>query len=333
MDAVFSGTLYQIKQIASQVSKTIIHYKTLSTMRKKHSYFKSPQKDQQAFRDWLRRLEQINGYSYEQYTLTTSLGNTQIYGLNTAATNVDTLVIFPGFRTTALIWDLDQGLAALAQKFRIFLVETNGQPNLSDGYSPAIKSLDYGQWGAEVLEQLGIEQTYIAGASFGGLVCMKVALVVPQKIKAAFLLNPGCFRMVSFGLTNLFYNLLPLLNPTTQNIRKFLNKVVFCPTEHQLSRAGEALLIDYLQLALTRYKDKTEKPYYMGDQLNGIKVDTYLLVGDKDILIPPQKSIQNAKKHLGNHLKEVHSFEQVAHGIECYPPCMQYIERVMEEEL
>jgi pimeloyl-ACP methyl ester carboxylesterase len=301
-------------------------------MRKKTSYFKNPEKDQQTFRNWMQRLEQTNGYSYEQYTLKTSLGNTQVYGLNTTATHAETLVVFPGFRTTALIWDLDKGLLPLAKKCRIFLVETNGQPNLSEGYSPAVKSLDYGKWGAEVLEQLDIEQAYIAGASFGGLVCMKVALVVPQKIKAAFLLNPGCFRMVSLGLTNLFYNLLPMLHPTAQNIRKFLNKVVFCPPEHQLSAAAEALLIDYLQLALTRYKDKTEKPYYMGNQLNGIKVDTYLLVGDKDILIPPQKSIQNAKKHLGSYLKEVHLFEQVAHGIECYPPCMQYIERVIEEQ-
>ena len=294
-------------------------------MKKKLSQFKDPQKDRVRFSDWVGQVETANGYLYEKRRLSTSLGLTQVYALNAEQTEAETLVIFPGFRTSALIWDLDRGVSSIFEGYRVFFVETNGQPNLSEGHSPSIKSLDYGIWGAEVLDQLGLEQTYIAGASFGGLVCMKIALAAPQKIKAAFLLNPGCFRFVALNFTTLFYNLLPILNPSPQNIQRFLDKIVFHKPQHQLSPQAEQLLLDYLHLAIARFKDRTEKPYYMGAQLDQVAVDTYLLVGTHDVLLPPEKSIARAKKHLKDHLKAVVPFEYVNHGNECHPPCLQYI--------
>ncbi|MEM1328079.1 MAG: alpha/beta hydrolase [Bacteroidota bacterium] len=293
---------------------------------KNTSYFKNPEADKKRFQDWVTRLERANGYTYEKWSVQTSLGKTQVYGLNTQNEQLTPLVIFPGFRTTALIWDLDRGLESLAKKFRLFLIETNGQPNLSDGHSPNIKSLAYGMWGATVFEQLNLESAYIAGASFGGLVCMKVALVIPDRIKGTFLLNPGCFRFVSLSAKNIYYNLLPLIRPNQKNIKQFLDQLVFCPPNHRLSDTAEQLLIQYLELAITRWKDRTDKPYYMGDQLNDISVDTYLLIGDQDQIIPYEKSVGRARKHLGNYLKAVEIFEDVGHGNECYAPCLSYIE-------
>ncbi|MBK6527207.1 MAG: alpha/beta hydrolase [Crocinitomicaceae bacterium] len=70
---------------------------------------------------------------------------------------------------------------------------------------------------------------------------------------------------------------------------------------------------------MTRYKDKTQKPYYMGDELKKVQVPTYLLEGDKDILFPFQKSIANAKEQISS-IKDVIVFENVGHGIETYRP-------------
>ena len=67
----------------------------------------------------------------------------------------------------------------------------------------------------------------------------------------------------------------------------------------------------------------------MGNQLNDVRVKTHLLVGDKDILIPYQKSVKRAKKHLGTALQEVSVFKNVGHGIECYQPSLEYIEKVL----
>lgn len=291
---------------------------------KSKSYFKDAKADLTVFENWINQLEQHNERVYERVEIETSLGKTHIWGLNTKEENLETLVIFPGARTTSLFWDFDKGLDNLNQKLKIYLVETNGLPNLSDGLTPDIKSLDYGLWAAEIFEKLGIENAFVAGASFGGLICMKLAIVKPELIKAAFLLNAGCLQPFSLSLKNLYYNLLPIISPNEKNVAKFLDKAIFCKPNHQLSSVSEKLIIDYEVFALTRYKDNTQKPYYMNEELVAVTVDTYLLQGQNDLLFPYQKSIDNAKKHIKS-LKEIEIFENVGHGIETYAKAMNYI--------
>ncbi len=288
------------------------------------SYFKDQKNDVLYFENWVKKLEQSNERMYDRIRIATSLGETNIYGWNTSEVNAETLVIFPGARTTALIWDFERGLDHLNHPLRIFMIETNGLPNLSDGSTPDIKTLDYGHWANEVLEALHVEKAFVAGASFGGLICMKLGIVHPEKIKTAFLLNPGCLQPFSMTWKNLYYNLLPLVKTNDKNVLKFLEKAVFCKPVHQLSPEAEKMLVDYEVFAIRQYKDNTQKPYYMGSELSDVKVDTYLLLGDKDLLFPYQKSIENANKNM-SHLKEIKVFENVGHGIETFDRAMQYI--------
>ena len=288
------------------------------------SHFKDEKNDIEYFENWVKRLEDNNQRQYERYEVETALGKTHVWGLNTKEGNLDTLVIFPGARTTALIWDFDRGLDNLNHKMKIFMVETNGLPNLSNGATPDIKSLGYGVWAAEVLDKLNIEKAFVAGASFGGLICMKLGIVKPEKIKSAFLLNPGCLQPFSLTLKNLYFNLLPIIIPNEKNVLRFLDKAVLSKPHHQLSDFSEKMLVDYEVFAISRYKDKTQKPYFMNQQLTEVKADTYLLEGDKDLLFPYQKSIENAKR-LIKTLKDVKVFKNVGHGIETYREALNYM--------
>lgn len=294
------------------------------------SYLKDETEDRKWFENWVAQLEKFNGKTYDSFQIETFLGKTQVYGLNTDDKSLETLVIFPGARTTSLIWDLDNNLENLG-KLRIYLVETNGLPNLSDGNTPDIKTLGYGEWAAEVLEKLNLSQTYVAGASFGGLICLKLSLVAPEKIKAAFLLNPGCLQSFSLSLKNLFYNLLPIFLPNEKNISKFLDAAIFSKPNHQLSERAEKMLVDYELFALTRYKDKTQKPYDMGEELRKVNSDIYLLLGDKDLLFPFQTSIKNAKEKIKT-LKDIKVFNEVGHGIETYGEALKIIGEIIKTQ-
>jgi len=297
---------------------------------KRTSGFKDPVQDHAWFANWVQQLQTLNQRQYQRFELHTSLGKTHIWGVNTEDETLETLVIFPGARTTPLFWDFDKNLDNLGRKLRILMVETNGLPNPSDGKTPDIKSDGYGVWATEILAKLKLEKTFIAGASFGGLICMKLALVSPERIKAAFLLNPGCLQPFSLSLKNLYYNLLPILSPTKKNVGKFLNKAVFCKPTHTLSPEAEKLIVDYELFAITRYQDKTQKPYDMGDELRKVTVPVYLLEGDKDLLFPYRKSVVNAQEKLPD-LKEVKVFENVAHGIETYGPALKFVgEKITE---
>ena len=291
---------------------------------KNKSQFKDEKADRCYFENWVKQLENNNGRQYERYEVETSLGKTKVYGLYTKKDHSDIFVIFPGARTTSLIWDFDKGLDNLKHIMRIFMVETNGLPNLSDGSTPDIKSLDFGVWAAEVFDKLKIEKAFVAGASFGGLICMKLGIVSPEKVRAAFLLNPGCLQPFSLTLKNLYFKILPIINPTKKNVSKFLDKAVFSKPNHKLSEFSEKMFIDYEVFAISRYKDNTQKPYYMNKQLEDVSIETYLLEGDKDLLFPFQKSIENAKRQIKN-LKEIKVFNDVGHGIETYNKALNYI--------
>jgi pimeloyl-ACP methyl ester carboxylesterase len=288
------------------------------------SKFKDEKADHTYFENWVGQLEKNNGRKYERYEIQTSLGKTMVWGHQTSENPPNTLVIFPGARTTSLFWDFDKGLDNLGQELRIFLVETNGLPNLSEGNTPDINSLDYGVWATEVFDQLKIQKAYIAGASFGGLICMKFGMVSPERIQAAFLLNPGCLQPFSLTLKNLYYNLLPILVTTEKNVSKFLDQAVFSKPNHQLSSISEKMIIDYEVFAIARYIDKTQKPYFMNKELEKVQVETYLLLGDKDLLFPFQKSVDHAKG-LIKSLKEVKIYSKVGHGIETFDKAMNYI--------
>jgi pimeloyl-ACP methyl ester carboxylesterase len=288
------------------------------------SFFKDPETDIAYFEDWVTKLEEANGRQYQRHKVKTFLGNTHVWSLNAEKVELETLVIFPGARTTALIWDFDKGLDNLKTKLRIFMVETNGLPNLSEGATPDIKTLDYGHWANEVLDGLGIKKAFVAGASFGGLIAMKLAITNPEKIKAAFLLNPGCLQSFSLGFANLYYNLLPIISTNAKNVLKFLENAVFSKPNHKLSPFAEKMLVDYEVFAISRYKDNTQKPYYMDSELGKVTSETYLLLGDKDLLFPFGKSKANGQKHLRN-LKDVKIFPNVGHGIETFEEAMNYI--------
>ena len=113
---------------------------------KSKSYFKNEKVDFAHFEGWVTEVENFNERQYERFEIETSLRKTQVYGLNTKEETLEILVLFPRARTTALIWDIDKGLDNPHHKIKIFMVEPNGLPNLSNGNSPNIKSLDYGFW-------------------------------------------------------------------------------------------------------------------------------------------------------------------------------------------
>ena len=296
---------------------------------KSTSSFKNPEAGALFFENWVRQVETLNDTGYERIDIHTALGKTVVWGINTHMTASKTLVIFPGFRTCSMFWDMDHALAPLKKHYRIFLVDTNGQPCLSEGNTPDIKSNDYGTWAAEVLQQLSIKKAVVAGASFGGLVCLKLCLVAPHVVEKAVLLNPGCLQPFSLSFKNLYYNLLPLFFPSEKNVEKFLDNAVFYKNYHKVSEAAKKLIIDYEYYVITQFIDKAQKPYAMHQQdLKNIQSDVYLILGDKDILFPYKKSMEVAKKYIKT-LREIFVIPNTGHGIETSKEAIGILSEIM----
>lgn len=289
------------------------------------SSFKNMSTAEDFFNNWIRSVSELSGTSYKRINVKTSLGETVVWGINTDNNELRTIVIFPGFRTCGLFWDMDNALNPLKKDFRIFLVDINGQPCLSEGKAPDIKTNDYGIWAAELLKKLSIEKVVIAGASFGALICLKLCIVAPRLIEKAILLNPGCLQPFSLSLRNLYYNFLPLISPSEKNVDKFLDNAIFYKDKHLVSPIAKKLIIEYELFAITQYKDRTQKPYPMKqDELEDVVSDVYLVLGDKDLLFPYQKSIYAARKYMQT-VRGICVLADTGHGIETSPKAIEIV--------
>ena len=298
---------------------------------KNNSHFIDVEERNKFFKDWTRKLEHQNNTWYKRVDVNTFLGKTVVWSINDLHDDVEAIVIFPGFRTSSLFWDMDNALACLKGRYKIYLVETNGQPNLSDGTTPEIRSEDYGTWALEVIEGLGLDKVTVAGASFGALVCLKLCIVAPERVNKAILLNPGCLQPFSLTWKNIFYNMLPILFPSKKNVDSFLDKAVLNGNAHNLSAEARGLMTDYEMFALKRFRDNTQKPYAMSEEeLSLVMTDIYLILGKNDILFPWKNSWKAAKRFLKTCKNKI-AFPEIGHGIETTRQGIEAIASIMDE--
>jgi pimeloyl-ACP methyl ester carboxylesterase len=295
------------------------------------SYFQDPEKATIFLEDWATQIQKLNSSWYETMIIHTFLGKTRVWAYNTERKDKEAIVMFPGFRTSSLFWDFDNNLVSLKKKYRLYLIETNGQPNLSEGNSPDIKMPDYGIWATEVLNQLSIRKATIIGASFGAIVCMKLCLVSPAMVNRAFLMNPAGIGTLSLSAVNLYYNFSPIVMKTGGSVQKFIDKIALHPPHHSLSTPYMRLLNEYILFTAKNFNNRADYPQPLKwHELNQIKPGVFLILGGSDRLFSSKKVIAIANEHIRTII-DIKILDDIGHGIEMSKEAIKYIEQVLEE--
>lgn len=229
-------------------------------------------------------------------------------------------------------WDLNDNLKSLKDEFRIYLVDVIGQPGLSSGNSPNVKSDEFGKWLIEVLDELKLDRITVVGASFGGELAMKLANVAPRRINKMILMNPIGFSYISLAPRVTFYNLLPILFPNEKNVSRFMDNVAFAAPD-DLPAERRALLAEFILQTLTRFNFKADYPYKMPDaELIDFDVPTYLILGDADKLIPHQRTIRRAEALLKNQ-RGIQVLKGIGHGIEMSGAAIELLQDILRKEV
>ncbi|HEX8733787.1 MAG TPA: alpha/beta hydrolase [Pyrinomonadaceae bacterium] len=279
--------------------------------------------------DWLDKIQKQNNFEYQKLTVPTFFGETVVLAHNHDRKHLAPLVYFPGFRTSGIFLDLNDNLAPLKKDFRLYLVDVIGQPGMSTGNTPDAKSGEYAAWIGEVFDGLNLDETNIAGASFGGCLCLKAARHLPDRITKAILLNPSGLTNISFAPKTSFYNFMPLIFPSRKTVENFMEYVVF-GAQANVSEACWNAVAEFELHAIRNFRLKADYPYKMSDaELAGITVPIYLILGENDRLIPPQKTLARAKDLLPT-LKETHLLKGVGHGIECSHEAVRILKNILE---
>lgn len=280
----------------------------------KKSKYKT-QNSREWLENWLGDVLAANDLEYERMDLPTFLGNTSVLAKNRARKELESLVFLPGGRTCGIFWDINNNLQPLYENYRIFLIDVNGQPGLSDGNAPPIASDGYGKWLKEILAGLELDEATFIGSSFGGSLIAKLAEVDAKPIKKAFLCNPAGFANISFGLKNLYYLLAPMILKSPKSVENFLDKIVF-HEDFKIDAKKREQLAAFLLYTNKNFVMGAENPRPFSDEvLKKLTAPTFLMLDRDDKFINQSATLERARKVLPN-LVETIWLEKHGHGIE-----------------
>jgi pimeloyl-ACP methyl ester carboxylesterase len=128
------------------------------------------------------------GVPVESRSIQTRYGETHVLVIG-AARDAPAAVVFHGgnfLNPYSLAWMLP----ALT-RFRVFAPDTVGHPGLSDQRRLSARDDSYGQWAADVLSALQLDQASIIGTSYGGGIALRLCEVAPQRIERLILHVPS----------------------------------------------------------------------------------------------------------------------------------------------
>lgn len=264
---------------------------------------------------WIDETIGKSDLNYEKLDVETSFGRTRVLAANHSDKSLKTLVYVPGARTCGAFLELSNNIRNLGDRYRIYLLDVVGQIGLSEGNCPSLKDASYGKWLAEVCDRLEAEKAVFAGASFGGEIILKLASVACERIEKAVLMNPIGFSNVSFSPVSLYRTLLPVLFPSRRSVESFMNAIVFAPDDG-IGAETKTRVTDFVENAVKNFQFAGEYPSRLGDgEIENLKAETHLIVGERDGLIPFRNTIKRAEKLLPD-LRSVKIFPEQAHGIE-----------------
>ena len=98
------------------------------------------------------------------------------------------LIMLQGMAGSAILWH--HQLEDFAQTFRLFALDTVGQPGRSAPNPPSIMANEYVLWLLDVVEGLKLQRPHMMGISSGSWSIIQLGIEHPQKVGKAILLSP-----------------------------------------------------------------------------------------------------------------------------------------------
>jgi pimeloyl-ACP methyl ester carboxylesterase len=153
------------------------------------SQFYKTQEGYEAIRNWYDSLVAKFDFDHEFQYVDTRYGKTHII----VAGNKDAppLILVQGLAGTAPLWY--HQIPVFAKHFRVFALDTPGQPGKSDLNPPSFTQNGYSFWLNDVMDSLGIQRASFLGVSTGGWFLTKFSLYAPHRIDRMILVSPTGF--------------------------------------------------------------------------------------------------------------------------------------------
>ena len=253
--------------------------------------FKTPEDQAQyeAAYDAVMELWQV---PHESRFVTTPHGQTHV--ISCGPQDAFPLVLLHGGYASSTMWFAN--IADLSAKFRVYALDTLGEPGKSIPTQPYASRQAMSDWLEQVFIELGIDKAHVVGLSRGGWLALNLALLAPQRVGSVTLLSPAAS----------FIQLTPFFQALAAVVIRIPVKAVLRTTLYSWVAPGFAVHKDFEKqfiLGLYHWNWKANSKGYSGvmpsvfisEELGKLRMPVLLLIGDHDRLNSPE-SIQQAER-------------------------------------
>ena len=234
---------------------------------------------------------------YTSCMVPTSFGDTHV--IASGRDDQPPLVLLHALFASAAAWY--RNVEGLSTRYRVYAVDVIGEANKSRPSRTIRTQEELAGWFGELLDGLGIRQTDLAGNSYGAFMSAFYAMHMPERIRRLVLIGPAStfHPMLPFFVHMFIPKLACMLLPRLPGQQKIMRRSV--EWMHAGIPGDGAWDELFYQLMLhggmtTQVMPRVYKP----EELGRIQADTLLLVGEREVIYPPERAMRAAKKLMPN---------------------------------
>jgi pimeloyl-ACP methyl ester carboxylesterase len=249
------------------------------------SIFKTPELERQYLEAYANALV-LWTVPFESLDISTQFGITHVNVCGQQ--DRPPMILLPGFGANSTMWY--PNIAALSSQFRVYAVDTIGQPgkSLPKQKLTVANSTD---WFTDVLEGLGLEKANLVGISLGGWLALNFDIRMPERVDHLVLLDPAA-SLQKVKRTFFWHSLMPIMiHPTRTGLIKYFRWMTRGYKVNE--KWGELMMLGILN---TRPQPPIRAIMFSDEDLRKLKSPTLLLIGGCSVIYDPQRAYERATR-------------------------------------
>jgi pimeloyl-ACP methyl ester carboxylesterase len=230
---------------------------------------------------------------WEEIEVTNRFGTT--YAIVSGSVGAPPLILLHGFFTTLLLWT--PNIADLSRSYRVYAIDIMGNRNRSIPHQPIGTSDDIVEWLSETLNDLSLQNVYLAGMSYGGWLGINFALAKPERVIKLILIAPAA------SLLPLVKQFIPraILSSLPPKKFWFYSFMGWMGLKRGPGHEFSQSLLDMMWLGGENIKMSAETmrvmpTVYSDEELGALKMPVLLLIGENEVIYNAAKAMVRARR-------------------------------------
>jgi pimeloyl-ACP methyl ester carboxylesterase len=229
---------------------------------------------------------------YEEFDVPTRFGKTHVIACG--PTDAPPLVLLHGYMATSVMWA--PNIVDISRRYRVYAIDTMGQPGKSIPAEPIGSAADYVAWLSAALDALHLDGVNLLGMSFGGWLALNYAAASPERVQKLALLSPGGLQPIATQFS--LRGMLMVFVPARFTVKSFMRWAGFrnAPGETDDWRVMDLMYLGIKHFRMPQATLRIAANPLSDDELRELRMPVLLLMGKDEVLCDAAAALARARR-------------------------------------